>query len=154
VDRSVVLFLKAGLAWLVLGVTLGLCMAVHPPLLAWRTAHIHMLLVGFVTGMIFGVGYHVFPRFAGRPIRHPGLVRPHWWLGNGGVAALASGFVLRAEGVAWAPLVLAAGGGAAALGAYLFAWNVWRTIGEGSLPRTVSGTTLPLTHRTRASVHP
>ena len=70
-DRPVVLFLKAGLVWLVLGVTLGLCMAAHPPLLAWRAAHIHMLLLGFVTGMIFGVGYHVFPRFAGRPLRRP-----------------------------------------------------------------------------------
>lgn len=153
-DRPVVLFLKAGLVWLVLGVTLGVCMAVHPPLLAWRTAHIHMLLVGFVTGMIFGVGYHVFPRFAGRPLRHPSLTMPHWWVSNGGVAALATGFILRAEGVAWGPTVLAAGGAAAALGAYLFAWNVWRTIGAASLPRTISGVTLPVAHRTRVSVHP
>jgi cbb3-type cytochrome oxidase subunit 1 len=151
VDRSVVLFLRAGLAWLVLGVTLGVCMAMHPPLLAWRTAHIHMLLVGFVTGMIFGVGYHVFPRFAGRPLRHPRLTMPHWWLSNGGVAALATGFVLRAEGVAWGHTVLGAGGAAAALGSYLFAWNVWRTIGVASLPR---GTTLPVAHRTGVSVHP
>ena len=150
-DRSVLLFLKAGLAWLVLGVTLGVCMAVHPPLLAWRTAHIHMLLVGFVTGMIFGVGYHVFPRFAGRPLRHPRLTMPHWWLSNGGVAALATGFILRAEGVALSYAVLSAGGAAAALGAYLFAWNVWRTIGAGALPR---GATLPVAHRTGVSVHP
>ena len=137
-ERSVELFLKAGLVWLVLGVTLGLCMALHPPLLAWRTAHIHMLLVGFVTGMIFGVGYHVFPRFAGRPLRHPRLVLPHWWLGNGGVGGLAAGFILRAEGVAWSASLLAAGGAAAALGAYLFACNIWRTIGGPPLPRLVS----------------
>jgi cbb3-type cytochrome oxidase subunit 1 len=146
VDRTVVLFLKGGLVWLVLGVTLGLCMALHPPLLAWRTAHIHMLLVGFVTGMIFGVGYHVFPRFAGRPLRHPRLVVPHWWLTNGGVGALATGFILRAEGVAWSSALLAAGGTAAALGAYLFACNIWRTIGGASLPRPVSpGRQVPLT---------
>ena len=132
-DRTVVLFLKGGLVWLVLGVTLGLCMALHPPLLAWRTAHIHLLLVGFVAGMIFGVGYHVFPRFAGRPLRHPALVPVHWWLANGGVAGMASGFALRAAGVAWGPALLAAGGTAAALGAYLFAWNVWRTIGTRPL---------------------
>ena len=135
-DRPVVLFLKAGLVWLVLGVTLGLCMAAHPPLLAWRAAHIHMLLLGFVTGMIFGVGYHVFPRFAGRPLRSPRLVMPHWWLANVGVAAMSAAFILRAEAVAGSPALLGVGGAAAALGAYLFAYNVWRTVDSAATPRT------------------
>jgi cbb3-type cytochrome oxidase subunit 1 len=145
-----VLFLKAALAWLVTGVTLGLSMAVHPPLVAWRTAHIHLLLLGFVTGMIFGVGYHVFPRFAGRPLRHPGLMMPHWWLANTGVAAMAGAFVLRAEGVAWNGALLGAGGAAAALGAYLFAYNIWRTLDSARASRAVAprrGSALPLVQR-------
>ncbi len=133
-ERSVVLFLKASLVWLAAGVTLGLGMAVHPPLLAYRSAHIHFLVLGFVTGMIFGVGYHVFPRFAGRRLRHPGLVMPHWWLANLGVAALAAGFALRAHGMAAGPMVLGAGGTSAALGAYLFVYNVWRTLGSAHAP--------------------
>ena len=36
--------------------------------------------------------------FAGRSLRHPGLMMPHWWLANGGVAAMAGAFILRAEG--------------------------------------------------------
>lgn len=146
-DRPVVLFLKSALAWLVLGVTLGVGMAVHPPILAWRAAHIHMLLLGFVTGMIFGVGYHVFPRFAGRPLRHQRLALPHWWLANGGVAAMASAFILRAEGVAWSPALLGAGGSAAALGAYLFAYNIWRTLDAAAPARSAPparGPALPL----------
>ena len=146
-DRPVVLFLKSALVWLVTGVSLGVCMAVHPPLLAWRAAHIHALVLGFVTGMIFGVGYHVFPRFAGRPLRYPGLVMPHWWLANGGVAAMASAFILRAEGVVGSTGLLAAGGSAAALGAYLFACNVWRTLDaarDGPPRAAVRGPTLPL----------
>jgi Cytochrome C and Quinol oxidase polypeptide I len=62
----------------------------------YRAAHIHMLLLGFVTGMIFGVGYHVFPRFAARPLASPRLMRLHWWLANAGVAAMAVAFALRA----------------------------------------------------------
>lgn len=135
-DRAVVLFLKASLAWLVAGVTLGVCMAVHPPLLAYRPAHIHLLLLGFVTGMIFGVGYHVFPRFAGRPLRSPGLLMPHWWLTNAGVAAMSAAFILRAEGVAGSPALLGAGGATASVGAYLFAYNIWRTVGAAAAPRT------------------
>jgi cbb3-type cytochrome oxidase subunit 1 len=125
-------------------------MSVHPPLLAFRTAHIHLLLLGFVTGMIFGVGYHVFPRFAGRPLRSRRLVMPHWWLANLGVGMMGAGFVLRAEGVVGSQPLLGAGGIAAALGAYLFAYNIWLTLdsparaGTGPSARTRG---LPVIHQ-------
>jgi cbb3-type cytochrome oxidase subunit 1 len=149
-DRTVILFLKASLAWLVAGVTLGVGMALAPSLMAYRPAHIHMLLLGFVTGTIFGVGYHVFPRFAGRPLHGPRLVMPHWWLANIGVGAMAAAFVLRAEGVAGAGGLLGAGGSAAAAGAYLFAYNVWRTLSAAAAPRPAPPTragALPLMGR-------
>jgi cbb3-type cytochrome oxidase subunit 1 len=145
-NRPVVLFLRASLVWLVAGVTLGVGMAVSPALLVYRAAHIHLLLLGFVTGMIFGVGYHVFPRFAGRPLQAPRLVMVHWWLANAGVGAMGTAFALRAEGVAWSPALLGTGGTAAALGAYLFAWNIWRTLGRlRPLPPAASarGVSLP-----------
>jgi cbb3-type cytochrome oxidase subunit 1 len=135
-DPVVVLFLRASLVWLVAGVTLGVGMAVRPAMVTYRTAHIHMLLLGFVAGMIFGVGYHVFPRFAGHPLWSRRLVRLHWWLANAGVAVMAAAFALRAGGVTWSHALLGAGGTSAALGAYLFAWNIWRTLG-GSTTRQV-----------------
>lgn len=138
-DPTVVLFLRTSLLWLVAGVTLGLGMAVSPALVVYRAAHIHMLLLGFVTGMIFGVGYHVFPRFAARPLASPRLVRLHWWLANAGVAAMAVAFALRAAAVPWSPVLLGAGGTSAAVGAYLFAWNVWRTLGGSAPRRPVAG---------------
>jgi hypothetical protein len=116
-----VLFLRASLVWLVAGVTLGVGMAVSPPLVAHRAAHIHMLLLGFVTGMIFGMGCHVFPRFAARPLASPMLMRLHWWLANAGVAAMATVFIFRTSGAPSSPALLGAGGTSAALGAYLFA---------------------------------
>ena len=128
IDPAVVLFIRASLVWLVAGVTLGVGMAASPALIVYRTTHIHLLLLGFVTGMIFGVGYHVFPRFAGRALRHPRLMMVHWWLANAGVGMMGAAFALRASGVAWSAALLAAGGTAAALGAYLFAWNIWRTL--------------------------
>ena len=36
-------------------------MAVSPALVVYRAAHIDMLLLGFVTGMIFGVGARRVP---------------------------------------------------------------------------------------------
>jgi cytochrome c oxidase cbb3-type subunit 1 len=149
-DSGVVLFLRASLVWLVAGVTLGVGMAASPALLVYRAAHIHLLLLGFVTGMIFGVGYHVFPRFAGRPLRAPRLVLLHWGLANGGVGAMAVAFALRAQGVDGSRALLAAGGTAAALGAYLFAYNIWRTLGAATQPRAVPaarGPGLPVVQR-------
>jgi cbb3-type cytochrome oxidase subunit 1 len=96
-----------------------------------------MLLLGFVTGMIFGVGYHVFPRFAGRALHNRRLVTPHWWLANVGGAAMAAAFVLRAEGVAGFTVLLGGGGGASAAGAYLFAYNIWRTLNAVTASRPV-----------------
>ena len=48
-------FVKASLVWLALGVTLGVAMAAYPAWIIYRPAHMHMVLLGFVTMMIFGV---------------------------------------------------------------------------------------------------
>jgi cbb3-type cytochrome oxidase subunit 1 len=125
-------FLKASLAWLALGVTLGVAMAAHPAWTVYRPAHVHMVLLGFVAMMIYGVAYHVIPRFAGHPLHARRAAGWHWWASNVGLALMALGFVLRARGAAAAPL-LAAGGALGAAGAYTFAYLVWRTI-DGPAP--------------------
>ena len=128
-------FLKASLAWLALGVTLGVAMAAHPVWTVYRIVHMHMVLLGFVTMMIYGVGYHVIPRFAGAPLTSKRAAGAHWWASNVGLAAMAAGFALRANGAEWATPVLAAGGTLSALGAYTFAFVIWRTIDFGSRRR-------------------
>ena len=130
-DWFVRAFVKASVAWLALGATLGVAMAAYPAWTIYRPAHAHMNLLGFVTMMIFGVGYHVLPRFSGNPLHDRRLAGLHWWISNAGLALMVAGFVLRpAAGlpVAVGTTVLALGGTLSALGAYAFAWNVWRTI--------------------------
>jgi cbb3-type cytochrome oxidase subunit 1 len=127
-DWFVKAFLRASLAWLALGVTLGVAMAAHPVWTVYRLAHVHMLLLGFVTMMIFGVGYHVIPRFAGFPLhsrRAPGW---HWWISNVGLACMVLGFMTRAAGAELGTPLLALGGSMSAVGAYLFAYLLWRTL--------------------------
>jgi cbb3-type cytochrome oxidase subunit 1 len=121
-------FLKASLAWLALGVTLGVAMAAHPVWTVYRLAHVHMLLLGFVTMMIFGVAYHVIPHFVGFRLHRPRLAGSHWWIANVGLLLMASGFIARVQLPAVATVVLATGGALSALGAYLFAYVIWRTI--------------------------
>jgi cbb3-type cytochrome oxidase subunit 1 len=131
--------LKASLAWLALGVTLGVAMAARPVWTVYRMAHVHMLLLGFVTMMIYGVAYHVVPRFAGFPLHSRRAAGWHWWASNAGLALMAGGFVLRARGgVGTATVVLATGGLLSALGAYAFAYVLWRTLDGPTGPRAAA----------------
>lgn len=127
-DWFVKAFVKASLAWLALGVTLGVCMAAHPVWTIYRPAHMHMNLLGFVTMMIYGVAYHVIPRFTGHALYSRRLAGWHWWVSNAGLGLMAAGFVLRPHGAAAATPVLATGGVLSALGAYAFVYGLWRTI--------------------------
>lgn len=128
-DWYVRAFVRSAVVWLAVGVTLGLAMAVHPPLLAYRTVHLHLNLLGFMSMMVFGVGYHIFPRFAGVPLHRPRMAVVHWWAANTGLVLLAAGFACRYSGVGGAGWLLALGGGLSAAGAYCFAYLVWRTLG-------------------------
>ena len=127
-DWFVKAFLKASLAWLAAGVSLGVAMAVHSAWAVYRTAHLHMNLLGFVAMMIFGVGYHVIPNFAGFPLHRPAAARIHWWMANIGLAMMVSGFILRVHAPTVGTLILAIGGTLSAAGAYLFVYLIWRTI--------------------------
>ena len=136
-------FIRASLAWLALGITLGLCMAVHPAWIIYRPAHVHMNLVGFVTMMIFGVAYHVIPRFSGNPLRSPRLPGYHWWISNAGLAGMVTGFALQPHAGMHGTGLLVAGGVLETLGAWLFVYNIWRTIG-GTLPAARPAARRPL----------
>ena len=120
-------FIRASLAWFALGIALGLAMAVYPPWVVYRPAHAHMNVVGFITLMIFGVGYQLLPRLFGYGLHSRTLAVAHWWLANLGLAALVVGFILSPHVGRNAGLVTATGGVLFAGGAFSFVYNLWRT---------------------------
>jgi cbb3-type cytochrome oxidase subunit 1 len=128
-DWFVTAFLKASLVWLALGVTLGVGIAVQPAWGVYYPAHVHMNLLGFVTMMIYGVAYHVIPRFIGRPLHARRLAGWHWWASNSGLAMMVTGFAVRLNSATSGAVLLGVGGTLSAAGAYMFAYNIWRTLG-------------------------
>lgn len=145
-DWYVRAFIRSSVTWLTLGVTLGLAMSVWPRLTVYRTAHMHMLLLGFISMMIFGFGYHVVPRLAGNRLYRPAWAGVHVWLANAGLAGLSLGLALRIHGITGAGLVLATGGVLASLGAYAFAVNIalsTRAKRNDPAPAPVTGRKLP-----------
>jgi nitric oxide reductase large subunit len=117
-------FIAAALVYALLGGLLALAWLADPaalPALAPR-AHAHLMLLGFVAMMIFGVALHMLPRFTGRPLFSERLADAQFWLANVGLPAMVLGWLLAA------PAVAAAGGAAVWLSFALFALNVAATV--------------------------
>jgi cbb3-type cytochrome oxidase subunit 1 len=117
-------FVAAALAYALLGGLLGLAWLAFPgelPVLALR-AHAHLMLVGFVGMMIFGVGLHVLPRFTGHTLFSERMADAQFALVNLGLLAMVAGWLGGAQ--------RAAEGGGALLwaGFVLFAINVVATV--------------------------
>jgi heme/copper-type cytochrome/quinol oxidase subunit 1 len=127
-EAFVLRFIRSSLVWLAVGVVLGVGIAIWPRLLLYRAAHMHANLLGFVSMMIFGVAYHVLPRFVGRPLHSRRLAVVHLWVANAGLALLVGGWMLRPH-LAGGTYVLHGGALVSATGAFFFIYNIWRTLG-------------------------
>jgi len=121
-------FLKASLVWFSVAIAVALLMAIVPALTVYRTAHLHVALLGFVTQMIYGVALHVIPRFFGQPLVHRRLAEVQFWAAQSGLALLSAGFVARVNGWPLASAMVAIGGLLSAVGAACFVYNVWVTM--------------------------
>lgn len=122
-------FLFAGLTYLTIGVTLGVLFFIFPETRILRLVHTHLNLVGFVMFAIFGIGYHILPRFRGNPLYSERLAWWQFWLANVGlvgmVAFLSLGAYLSFGGLRVAQVVF---GSTLALSIYLFVYNMLRTL--------------------------
>ena len=122
-------FIRASLLWFAAGIVLGLAIALHPPWIVYRPAHAHMNVVGFLTMLVFGVGYQLLPRLFGHPLHSRRLGIIHFFCANLGLAGLVLGFLMQPHRGAPARWVMGAGGLLFALGAMLWVYNLWRTFG-------------------------
>jgi cbb3-type cytochrome oxidase subunit 1 len=129
-------FIWASLAYFTIGICLGVAMAIDLSLLGTlRLVHVHLNLLGWVSMFIYGVAYHVIPRFTGNPLHSPRLADLHVVLANVGLIGMAVGFAIWGPG----PLVAIAGT-AEAIGGFIFVYNIARTMA----PRAVRATPLPM----------
>lgn len=128
-DKSTVWFLYMSLVYLAVGAVLGLLMIFLPTTTgAVYRVHGHINLLGWVSMMIFGVAYHILPRFSGQPVKHPRLIWPHFWLTNVGLVGMGVAWVFGATGsTAWEH-VGGLFGLAASVGIGLFIFNMLATI--------------------------
>ena len=128
-DWFIKAFIRASLLWFAAGILLGVCIAIEPRWIIYRPAHAHMNVVGWLTMLVFGVGYQLLPRLFGHPLHSRRLAIWHLFLANVGLAGLVAGFLFQPH-FAGAKWLTAAGGTAFAVGAMFWVWNLWHTFNE------------------------
>lgn len=129
-------FLMMALLYVSVGILLGLAM-----MGAWAftrgeqgwdyyllPSHAHLMLIGWVSMVIFGVGYRIFPSFFGRRLHSTRMAWGHWWLANAGIIGMAGFFFLnRIDEGRWS-IALGVSGLVEAAGMAMFVYNMVRTV--------------------------
>jgi len=89
-DRYTKGFVVASLVYFFLAAVSGIWMG-GTDAAGWvRFAHVHFNLLGFMSMMIYGVGYFILPRFNGRTLRWPSWVPIHFFLANIGLIGMVA----------------------------------------------------------------
>src|SRR3972149_1553095 len=73
-------FIRLAIMYFVLAIILGLHMSVAGPVYPWMPIHTHFNLLGWMSMMIYGVAYHILPRFSGRQLFSDKLAFWPLWL--------------------------------------------------------------------------
>jgi len=81
-DRFVKGFIIMSIMYLGISTGLGIVMLGYPDALVLKFVHSHLNMLGWVSMMIFGVGYHILPRFMGRPLYSNKIGEAQFYLAN------------------------------------------------------------------------
>ena len=131
-DRTSVWFIKAGMIYFLVSSIVGVSMAVWPEgIIYYRAVHAHLNLLGWISMMIFGIGYNILPRFSGRQLHSPSIARAQFYLANIGLVGmvLSWGVIYHGRVAPGYPrFFLTIFGLIEVMAVSLFIYNIWRTI--------------------------
>ncbi len=114
-------FVRASLIYFFIAAILGtimISMRSYPAQLLF--AHVHLNLLGWMSMMIYGVGYHILPRFSGTPLAYPKLGDLQFYLANIGLVGLVSFRPIHPLAEIFAGIQVIAAG--------LFVFNIWMSM--------------------------
>jgi len=128
-DKEVVWFIRLSILYFLTGSLLGLAFIVRPEMAdPYHIAmHVHLNLLGWMSMMIFGVGYHILPRFSGVPLYSRPLSIVQFWTANIGLVGMTAGWGMMAHGHGGRK-ILAASGAVMFVSICLFVYNLLKTV--------------------------
>lgn len=120
-------FVGIALVYGLLGGLLALIRLADPALLPANAARIHghMMLLGFILMMIYGIALHVLPRFGGFPLYSERMANLQLWVANTGLPVMIAGWW---RGDPFGDRLVAGGGAASGAAMLLFGVNLILTV--------------------------
>lgn len=125
-------FIKCALVYFVLAVLIGVYMSYAGPVYPYMQIHAHFNLLGWMSMMVFGVAYHILPRFSGKPLWSDRLSFIQLWLANIGLIGMAIGWFVRRT--TSSSVLLAIASSAEAVAILFFVINMFKTIKAAPAP--------------------
>lgn len=98
-SKITVWFIRCAMVYFLIAAILGLHMTVSGTLQPYYSIHVHFNLLGWMSMMIYGVAYHILPRFSGRPLYSDRLAEVQFWLANIGLLGMALGWAISVKGL-------------------------------------------------------
>jgi heme/copper-type cytochrome/quinol oxidase subunit 1 len=90
--------------------------------------HAHINLLGWVSMLMFGVSYHILPRFSGKQLYSDMLASLHFWFANIGLIGLSFFWAQQRHGRGGSEIFVILFALIEAAACYIFVFNMWMTI--------------------------
>ncbi len=81
-DKFVKGFIVMSIVYLGIAAVMGIIMLGNQNMMSMKFVHSHLNMLGWVSMMIYGVGYHILPRFMGRPLYSNKIGEVQFYLSN------------------------------------------------------------------------
>ena len=129
-EPVIVWYLRMSVVYFVVGALIGFAMLLWPGESGYYIPiHVHLNLLGFMSMMIYGVGYHILPKFSGRHIYSPRIMNAQFWISNAGLIGMSVSwpFVIRGD-ASPSEMILIVSALLSIISVVLFAFNMLKTI--------------------------
>jgi len=88
-------FIIMSVVYLGVASLLGVAMLGSEKAMALKFVHSHLNMLGWVSMMIYGVGYHILPKFMGRQMYSKKIGEAQFWVANIGLVAMLVFYTLN-----------------------------------------------------------
>lgn len=105
-SKITVWFIRCAIIYFLSAMLLGLYMSTAGAVYPWMPIHTHFNLLGWMSMMIYGVAYHILPRFSGRQLWSDPLAYAQLWMANIGLLGMAAGWVVMSSSGYYAVLLV------------------------------------------------
>lgn len=128
-DKFVRRFIIMSIVYLGVAAVVGIAMLGSEKAMALKFVHSHLNMLGWVSMMIYGVGYHILPRFMGRQLYSTKIGEAQFWTANIGLVVMLLFYTVNIYNPSEALVAVTMAAGALELvSIFLFFYNMLKTM--------------------------